>query len=167
MLAGEYTDLRGRPNSLESDDRVRTDRCSKCFQKYFAVLVASDDPDQNRAPAESRDIRGCICRRTGAGLSFVMPDDENRGLAGHASDRTVQKLIGHEIADDHYPPAREFSDLVRSCHNDDSKAERPKAVNAFGPRLVKSLRSVSVVSGYWIVAISTPVHSVELAVGTP
>lgn len=68
-----------------------------------------------------------------------MPNDKYGGLTRDARDRAVQELIRYEIADYHYAAAGKSFGMIKCCHNSNSKAERPKAVNAFSLLILQFL----------------------------
>src|SRR6266567_7149343 len=88
---------------------------AEAAEQQAAGVVIADDAYRKNIDAEGGEIVHCVgsaARKHGA---FAVPQNENRGLAGHPGYLAKNKLVGNHVAQHRHRDAREcLNDLVEA-----------------------------------------------------
>jgi len=105
---GENSALAWRAHvGIAADRPTRDTRVLEVLEQGSSRLVAADDADRQGARAEGTQVGHRVSSSTRDDDRLAVDQDRHRRLAGDPRDVAVDKLVGHEIAEDRDTPALE------------------------------------------------------------
>jgi hypothetical protein len=110
-VACEQADFRRRPQVLVADDALAVNvRPAQTCDERAPRLVVADRADDCGVRAERGEVGGAVGRAARHGLRALVPQNQHRSLARHATDLAVHELIRDQVADDHDAPFGKLRD---------------------------------------------------------